>query len=336
MEEIELKENKYKKIAAISSLVVGTLIMVSKFAAYRLTGSLAVFSDALESIVNVVAAALTLFVIYYAAKPIDDDHPYGHGKVEYFSEAFEGGLITFAAIFIVIEAMTGLIHGTELQLLDAGMVIVVLAGVANLILGISLIRVGKKHKSIALKASGHHVISDFWTSLGIIVGLFLVKITGLNFLDSLCALLVGLYLGYTGVGLVKESIGGLMDMQDDDLLSKLANVFAKYATGGIIQVHHAKIIRSGNYHHIDAHLVVPENWTIDKVHDHVSEFEEKVLGEYGFQGELNYHLDPCRKVYCKVCDVQNCPIRTEKFVKKINVNIDHLKNKEEPEEYRED
>lgn len=334
MGEIDVKEEKQRSIAAKVSLVAGFTIMVGKFYAFSLTGSLAVFSDALESIINVITAAFALFVVYYSAKPVDKDHPYGHGKIEYFSEAFEGGLITFAAGFIIIDAIAAFFTEHQVRQLNVGLYIVFVAGVLNLLLGMYLIYKGKKTKSVALKASGHHVISDFWTSFGVFVGLFLVEITGLVVLDIISALAVGLFLGYTGIRLVLESVDGLLDKEDLGLLKKLAVVFTKHAKDGIIQVHHAKVIRSGWYNHIDAHLVVPEYWTIDEVHDNVVDFEKAVLKECGFKGEINYHLDPCRKAYCKVCEVKNCPIRQHEFEHRMPVDLEQLRAKEEPEEFR--
>ncbi|MCB0422302.1 MAG: cation transporter, partial [Bdellovibrionales bacterium] len=188
--------------AAKISLFVGSILMLLKFWAFKVTQSQAVLSDALESIINVLAAGVALFVIFYAAQPKDQDHPYGHGKSEYFSSAFEGGLISFAGFFIVVDAAVKLFEGRELRQLDLGLWIVAGAGIANLLLGLYLIYVGKRNHSLALRASGHHVISDFWTSAGILVALFVVKVTGYYWIDSAVAIIVGLYLSYTGVHLI--------------------------------------------------------------------------------------------------------------------------------------
>ncbi|MCB0355640.1 MAG: cation transporter [Bdellovibrionales bacterium] len=327
------EEEKQRNFAAISSLVVGVILMLLKFWAYNMTGSEAVHSDALESIVNITTAALAIFVIYYAAKPVDTDHPYGHGKVEYFSSAFEGGLISFAAVYIIIDAVRALIGRHELQKLDTGLIIVLAAGIVNLLLGLFLIKKGIKNKSLALKASGHHVISDFVTSAGVVIGLIIVKMTGLVWLDPVIAIIVGLYLAFTGLKLVKESVGGLLDAEDLKLLEELARVFQKSMIPGIIQLHHVKVIRSGFYHHIDAHVVLPEFWDVAHVHDKVNEFEKKVIQHYHFQGEMNFHMDPCRRVYCQYCDLANCSIRVEEFKQKMQVNISQLRSKEEPEEF---
>jgi cation diffusion facilitator family transporter len=180
----------------------------------------------MESIVNVVAATLALFVIYYAAKPVDEDHPYGHGKVEYFSAAFEGGLISLAAVLIAIDAVKKILEPEPLQDLTLGLLLVVGAGVGNLLLGLFLIRRGKATGSLALRASGKHVITDFWTSAMVIAGLAVVGVTGWIWLDPLLALGVGLYLGYQGFQLVRESVAGLMDAEDPRVLADLAVIFS--------------------------------------------------------------------------------------------------------------
>lgn len=328
--ELSAKEQRVRKLAALTSLTVGIVLMVVKFWAHNITNSQAIYSDAMESIVNVVAAALALFVVYYASKPLDEDHPYGHGKVEYFSSAFEGGLITFAAVLIVIDAVKKFISGHELSDLGFGLVIVSAAGVANLLLGLFLIRQGKRNGSTALRASGKHVITDFWSSVIIIGGLGLVMVTGFTWLDAALAFLVGVYLAYEGIKLVRESISGLMDEEDPTILEELAKIFEKVEFRGIIQIHHVRVIRSGWYHHIDAHVVLPEFWEVNTVHEVMLKFEKAVIANYKFGGEMNFHIDPCRQVYCHACDLVNCSIRRDKFVKKIPNTVEYLRSQEEP------
>ena len=334
MQVLTPEEEKYRRWAAFTSLVVGTGLMLVKFWAYNMTHSEAIYSDALESIINVVTAALAIFVIYYAAKPVDQDHPYGHGKVEYFSSAFEGGLISFASVMIAIEAIRALLNPHELNKLDTGLVIVLIAGVVNLFLGMFLIRQGKRYKSIALKASGHHVISDFVTSAGVALALLLIYFTDAVWLDPVVALVVGGYLGFTGLRLVRQSVGGLMDAEDLELLSQLAKVFEKSLKEGIIQFHHVKVIRSGPYHHIDAHVVLPEFWDVATTHRRINEFEREVIKNYTYGGEMNFHMDPCRRVYCRFCDLKDCPIRQEPFSQRMSVDIAQLRAKDEPRQFR--
>lgn len=322
-------------LAANLALVAAITLLALKFWAYKLTGSQAVFSDAMESIVNVVAALSLIILLRIASKPADQDHPYGHGKAEFFSSAFEGGLITFAAILIVVEAVGALIYGNSVQELDYGMLIIVGAGAANLLLGHYLRTVGKRLKSAALVASGDHVISDFWTSTGVIVALVLVKITGLLWIDSATALALGLYLGRTGLGLLKESTEALMDAENTTLLRHILSLFSRHRTPGIIRIHYTRVIRSGHFHHIDAHVVVPEFWEVKQSHDETGAFEKSFIEDYEYDGEIHFHVDPCRRAYCRACDYPNCPIRQEPFKEKIQFTIDELRSPIEPEEFRE-
>ena len=325
--------DKERSFAAQLSLVVGLALLVVKFWAWGMTHSQAVLSDALESIINVVGAGLLIFVIYYGSQPADEDHPYGHGKIEYFSSAFEGGLITFAAILIMIEASTALIIQKPLHELNFGLYVVIGAGVVNLALGLYLIHKGKTKKSIALKASGKHIITDFWTSVGVAIGLVLVKFTGLIWIDSVTAIVVAVLILKAGLGLFMDAFDGLMDKENPEDIERLSKIFSENMTHLVIQIHHLKVIRSGRYHHIDAHLVVPEYWNVKDIHENILLFEKRVIAAYGYAGEIHFHLDPCRKVYCKFCDVEDCSIRKEQFEKRMPVVIDDLKHIEEPEEF---
>jgi cation diffusion facilitator family transporter len=292
---------------------VGALILLAKFQAYRMTGSTAILSDALESIVNVVAAVFALGGIVFAAQPADRNHPYGHGKIEFFSAAFEGGLIAFAAVLIVYEVVRALLYGVEVRALDTGLVIVMAAGLANLALGAYLVRTGRAFRSLALVADGQHVLADFWTSAGIVVGLLLVRLTGLWWLDPLIAAAVALNLMWTGYRLVRYAAGGLLDEEDTPLLSRLLAVLGGHMGQGVIRVHHLRAIRAGRFHHVDAHLVVPEFWPVDRAHELAESLAERVIADLGVEGELVFHTDPCHRAYCAMCDLDDCMVRREPF-----------------------
>lgn len=300
--------------AGIISLVVSFALLWAKFLAYQLTGSTAVLSDALESIVNVIASSFAIASIVFAGRPADRNHPYGHGKIEYFAAAFEGGLITFAAILILYTAGKAFLETPELEQLDLGLAITFGAGVANAVLGWFLLKVGRRTQSLTLIADGQHVLSDFWTSLGVIIGLLLVKLTGIVWLDPAVAAIVGLNLGRTGLRLVRHAAGGLLDEEDTQLLGKLIKAFDAYRMPGIIRIHHLRAIRSGRFTHVDAHLVVPEFWSVDRAHTLMEAFEERVMSACGVEGEIAFHIDPCHRAYCAQCDVMDCPVRVAPFV----------------------
>lgn len=305
--------DKIRNRAAWISALASLLIFILKIGAYKITGSTAVLSDALESIVNVIAAAVALVVIRFASQPADQEHPYGHGKAESFSSAFEGGMIFFAAIMIIGEAVKALLNQEPTQQLEVGLAIVGVAAVVNLILGLYLKHIGKTHHSQALRASGTHVISDVLTTAGVMIGLALVLVTGVQWLDPVIAILVGLHLAYSGYQIVRESLGVLMDEQDEEILEDLAASLEKNRRSGIIDIHHLRTIRAGRFHHVDTHIVVPEYWDVSHVHEVTHTFEEGVVRDYTFDGELAFHVDPCKKSYCAICDVAACPIRQLPF-----------------------
>jgi cation diffusion facilitator family transporter len=306
--------DKIRNKAAWISAVASFLIFAMKVAAYRMTGSAAVLSDALESIVNVVASLIALYVIWFSAQPADKEHPYGHGKAEYFSAAFEGGLIFFAAILIIYESVKALIYPTAPQKLEIGIAIVSGAAFLNFLLGIYLKRVGKAHHSDALQASGAHVLSDVITTVGVIIGLGLVLLTNIQWLDPAIAILIGVQLGWSGYKIVRESMGGLLDEISLTSLNELSDALEKNRRPGIIDIHQLRIMRNGRFHHVDAHLVVPEYWDVATVHSESQDFEQGVVRDYIFDGELAFHVDPCKKSYCPECDMPDCPIRLHPFV----------------------
>jgi cation diffusion facilitator family transporter len=301
--------DRLRQRAGLLSVLVGTLFMAAKFFGYASTGSTAVLSDAMESIVNVVAAGFALWALRFAGRPADRAHPYGHGKLEYFSAVFEGGLIVVAAGLILYEAVLALWRGPDLRRLDLGLAIVLGAGIGNALLGLYLVRSGRRTNSLALVADGQHVLADFWTSLGVVVGLLLVRSTGLEWLDPVVAIVVGVNLGVTGVRLVRGAGGGLLDVEDPELLRHIVEVYERIAHPGIIRVHHLRAIRAGRAAHVDAHLVVPEFWDVHRAHEVVEDFERRMTEELHVEGEIVFHTDPCRRAYCPACNVEPCPVR---------------------------
>ena len=308
-----LADSRVRTRAGLISLVVSLILLGAKFQAYLMTGSTAILSDALESIVNVVAAVFALGGIAFAAQPADRNHPYGHGKIEFFSAAFEGGLIAFAAVLIIYQVIQALLHGVEVRALDAGLAIVFGAGLANLGLGLYLLRVGRAYQSLTLVADGKHVLSDFWTSVGIVVGLLLVRSTGIWWLDPITAAVVALNLMWTGYRLVRHAAGGLLDEEDRGLLSRLLAALDTRLGQGVIRVHHLRAIRAGRFHHVEAHLVVPEFWPVDRAHELSEDLAARVIAELGVEGELVFHTDPCHRIYCAMCDLDDCTVRREPF-----------------------
>jgi cation diffusion facilitator family transporter len=306
----EHAEQNYRIRIAVLSIVAGICVLGLKFLSFVLSGSVALKSDAIESIVNVVAAVFALGAVIFAGRPADKEHPYGHGKIEHFSAAFEGGLISLAAVFILLEAGKGLLYGVELKVgLGKGLIVNLLAGGLNGLLGWFLLQQGRKTRSKALEADGHHILSDFWTTVGIAGGLVAVMLTGIKWLDPVMAMIVGLLLARTGFRLVKESSQALLDMEDPDVLDKVLAAMNTVRTWDIIAVHELRSFRSGRFTHVDVHIVVPEYYPVRLAHDLCEDFGKKALEDGHIEGEVHTHVDPCGRLYCDRCPAQDCAIR---------------------------
>lgn len=307
---------QHKQNAAMLSLLVALLVLILKLIAYYETNSVAILSDALETIVNVVTAGVAIFVVRIGSAPADENHPYGHGKAEYFSAAFEGGFIVAAALYIIYESIQAFFFPKEVGDFFLGSLWIGAATAANLGMGLYLKNVGKKTKSMSLIANGTHILSDVKTTVGVIIGLLIAHFTGISWLDSVIAFSVGVHLLYEGYKIVRESIAVLTDEVDEKTLLELVHSMEKNRTSDIIDVHQLKMIRSGPFHHVDAHLVLPEYWDISKAHEVSDEFEKKVVRDYSFDGEIAFHIDPCARKYCECCAVNDCPVRQAEFVTK--------------------
>ena len=248
------------------SLAVGVLVFAAKVAAWIVTGSVAVFSDAMESIVNVVAALLLVWSLRMAAQPADRDHPYGHGKAEFLSAGVEGALIIVAALLIGVQALRNLVVGSVPERLDTGMALVAGASLVNGVLGVHLVRVGRRTGSLALHADGRHILTDVLTSAGVLLGLLAVRVTGIHWLDPAVALAVALNIVREGWTLVRRALGGLLDEADEALLGRLALVFDGARPPEWIDVHGLRAWRSGAEAHVDLHLVVPRYFDAERLH----------------------------------------------------------------------
>ncbi len=316
------QKSRQRLNCALISLAVALLLLVAKFAAYLITGSVAVLSDALESIVNLVAAAILIWSIKIASTPADKNHPYGHGKVEGVSSSVEGAMIIMAAIIIVIESVGQIIEGPSIYRLEIGLIIVLGASVVNAVLGYYLIRQGKRLDSLALVADGKHVLSDVWTSVGILVGLTIVHFTGWAIVDPIIGILVSLLLFYTGWSVTKNAVNQLMNTADEGQLQSITESLAKHSKPSWINFHNLRSWKSGYSFYVDAHLVVPSYYDVKQLHQ-IREDVANLLIPQG-NGEVILHFDPCRPIMCKYCKVKKCPIRKEPFKRSLEVSVDTI------------
>jgi cation diffusion facilitator family transporter len=283
------------------SLGVGILLLVLKFVTYRLTHSSAVLSDALESIVNVAAAAFAAISIWMAAKPPDPDHPYGHGKIEYFSAGFEGALIMVAAAGIFYCGAQHVLTPHPLPNLGEGLLVLLAATGINLLLGLFLVRTGRSTDSLALVADGRHILTDVYSSGAVVVGLFLVHLTGWLRLDGAIACIVGVQILITGGHLVRQSFSRLMDASDPDLLNRIAKLLAQHRRPEWVDVHQLRAWRAGIIVHIDLHLVLPATLTLESAHHEAKILETLLIEAFVGNASVLVHMDPCAPEECPIC-----------------------------------
>lgn len=262
-----------------------------KTAAWWLTGSVGLLSDALESLVNLAGALMALGMMWLAEKPADEDHAYGHGKAEYFSSAFEGFLIFLAAVSIAVSAVHRLMNPKELEAIGIGLGVSVVASIINFATARVLLKVGKKHHSVILEADAHHLMTDVWTSAGVIVGVGLVSFSGWLWLDPVIAIIVAINIIWTGFQLMRRSASGLMDSSvAPEVLAKLEALLATYKAQGL-DFHALRTRQAGNRAFVTVHVLVPGSWTVQKGHDMAERIEVEMLALL-HNGHVTTHLEP--------------------------------------------
>ncbi|MFZ1983139.1 MAG: cation diffusion facilitator family transporter [Desulfatitalea sp.] len=306
------REQRLRLRAIGLSVVVSIALLGMKFLTYQLTHSSAVLSDALESIINVVAALFASLSIWMAAKPPDPDHPYGHGKIEYFSAGFEGALIIGAAVGIFYTGAQHLRVPHALPNLEKGLLILFAATGINLLLGLYLIRTGRRTDSLALVADGQHIMTDVYSSVAVVVGLLLVYFTGWLRLDGAIACLVGINILITGGKLVHQSFTRLMDASDPALLTEIAAILEQHRRSDWVDVHKLRAWRAGAMIHIDLHLVLPADLSLDKAHHEAKIVETLLIDAFAGKAGILVHMDPCGPDECPICGRSACDQRSHR------------------------
>ncbi len=273
------------------SIAAAVLTIAMKTVAWLLTDSVGLLSDAAESVVNLVAALVALAVILWSTRPPDEDHSYGHEKADYLSAGFEGALIVLAAVTIAYAAIGRLIDPVELTDVWLGLSVSMAASLVNLIVGQYLISTGREETSMTLEADGRHLMTDVWTSVGVIVGVALVYVTGFERLDPIIALLVAANIVRTGVSLVRGSMSGLMDRAlPDDELEAVTRILDGHA-GETIQFHALRTRRAGRRAFVSVHVLVPGGWSVQQGHDFAEGIEEELRDVFD-QVTVFTHLEP--------------------------------------------
>jgi cation diffusion facilitator family transporter len=315
---------KFKIKTMRSILIIGSALMIVKFAAFFITHSNAILTDALESIINVFAGAFALFSLYYSSQPKDSDHPYGHGKIEYLSSGLEGSLIIFAGIAIIIKSIHSFFYPVMLHSLDVGLYLTMLTGVCNYVMGRYLIRYGERHNSTAMIADGKHLLSDTISSIAIVIGLLIIHFTKIYWLDNLIAVLAGIYICYTGYKLLKESVTSLLDEADVEKLNMVIGILNKSRREKWIDMHNLRVLKYGTHLHVDAHITLPWYDNLETSHTEVALVENLIKQQLGDELEFFIHADPCLPISCPICVVQNCPVRKAEFVKRLEWTLENL------------
>ncbi|MCP4638888.1 MAG: cation transporter [bacterium] len=276
------------------SLSVAVLMLVGKLGAYWLTGSAAILSDAAESVVHIVATGIATASLWFARQEACEKHPYGHGKVAYFSAGFEGALILTAAIFIFFSSTRALIEGPELRELSTGLVITFVLATVNLALGLFLVHVGKRTNSLVLVANGKHVLTDMWTSYGVVAGVAIVWLTGYTWLDPVVAIVMGLNITWTSIRLIYRSFGGLIDAADPSKTEALLACLDRAQSEGHMQGYHQLRHRqSDNTMWVEVHLLLPEDMEVKRAHRSATAVEDLIRAAFpGFHVFVTTHLEP--------------------------------------------
>ncbi|MFZ0454370.1 MAG: cation diffusion facilitator family transporter [Ignavibacteriaceae bacterium] len=288
-----MNNDKSAQMFAIKlSLAFGILMLVMKWYAYYLTGSTAILSDAAESVIHIIGVAFAVFSLWYSFQPPDAEHTYGHHKISYFSAGFEGALIILAAFFIIYISIKRLIFGIEITNLDEGTYFTFAASVINLFLGSFLVWKGKKTNSIILIANGKHVLTDSWTSFGVVAGLLLTLLTGWLPFDPLVAMAAAINILWSGGKLVRKSIGGLMDEGNKTLAKTIRDVLDKETKIKSLEYHQLRFRESGNVIWIEFHLLFPKGTLLEDAHKDATELETAVKRSLKSRANIISHLEP--------------------------------------------
>ena len=323
--EAEKQNYRFQKFIA----GVGAALMLMKFIAWVITDSVSILTDALESIVNVIAGIVGVYALYLTMQPADANHPYGHGRVELISSSMEGSMILLAGALIIVESVNRFISPQEIDRLDIGLVLVAFAALVNFLMGYKAIRMGRSSGSIALEASGKHLCTDTFDSIGILIGLSLVYIgdsLGYDWyiLDPLTALLFGAFIIITGVRVLRRSMYEIMDTVDEDALRRVTRCINKTRTPDVIEVHHLRVTKYGVTMHVDAHMTVPADMTVEESQKLIDSMCCNIKGEIGDDTDITIMTEPCDRLFCKSCQKADCTRRSAPFVSVKYLGTDNI------------
>lgn len=305
-------------------VVIAIALFAIKIWAWYITNSVAILTDALESLINIAAGFFGLYSLYLSSLPKDRNHPYGHGKIEFVSAAIEGTLIFLAGLAIIYHSVDKLQSPHSILNLPQGIGFLSVSAAFNFFLGRYAIRTGKKNNSLALQASGRHLLSDVYTTAGIVLGLGLMYWLKFPWIDSAVAILFSCIILFTGYKLLRQSIAGIMDEADIALLGNLVGLLNQKRQTQWIDLHNLRIIKYGSVLHLDCHLTVPWYFNVVEAHKQVESLETLVKNNFGQSLELFVHTDACVDFSCPICSVEDCKVRKSEFTEKLNWTIENI------------
>jgi cation diffusion facilitator family transporter len=307
------------------SFFISLILCGVKFFAWYITDLLVILSDALESIINVIGAAFAWYSIYLSGKPRDKEHPYGHGKIEFFSIGFEGAMILLAGILILFEAVHLLIQPEAAHQAGISFWLMTGTGIANLLLGYLLVTKGKKFNSVTLQGNGKHIMSDSFTSIGVVIAIGLIYFTKIQWIDPVASIVAGSIIVVTGFKLLRKSVRGLMDEADPKIVQEIIDVLKKNRKATWIDIHNLRVQRYGNYYHVDCHVTLPFYYSLTQVHDIITEMDQELNAQFeGGSIEFFIHTDPCMDYSCAHCQLSDCKERKHAFAELIEWNEENL------------
>jgi cation diffusion facilitator family transporter len=300
------------------------VLMGFKFLAYYYTNSGAILTDAVESIVNVLAGSFALYSLYYAAKPKDEDHPYGHGKIEFLSTGVEGGMVSIAGLAMIVKGIASFVQPHEVQNIDIGVGISVFSGAVNFLLARILIQKGTRLHSSTMVADGKHLITDTISSAGVVIGLILIYMTQLFWIDYVITVLLGGFITYTGFQLIKEAVINLLDKADYGKIEHLIKVLNSKRKESWIDIHNLRVVKYGSVVHVDCHMTLPWYYTLEEAHTEVDAVDKLATQEFSHDIEFFIHSDPCLPKSCSICTMHDCKVRQHSLVKKLEWDLSNV------------
>lgn len=305
-------------------VILSIVLFLIKIAAWLITNSVAILTDALESTVNVIAAVIGLYSIILASKPRDINHPYGHGKAQYVSAAIEGSLISLAGLIIIYEAVQQLVKPVDIEQLNTGIYLTTFSGLINFLAGMYAIKRGKKDRSLILESAGNHMLTDAYSTVAMIIGLIILLLTKIYWLDSVIAMTFAFIIILTGYRVIRRSLTGIMDEANVKTLQDVIELLQNKRKEDWIDLHNLRVLDQGQTMHVDAHLTLPWYYDVKRAEEEIHLLEEMIDANFDNKIDVFIHVDACQPYQCHLCAKENCDVRQEKFEKQLVWNIKNV------------